>query len=317
MKNIEPLDAVLIAGPTASGKSELGMIVAERLGGTIINSDSMQVYKGLSVLTARPSAADEARVRHALYGFVEPSQAFSVGDWTKAATQKAMEVSEGGGLPIFLGGTGLYLSVLSDGISPVPEVPEGIRTEVRNMADAKGLEALFQEVLAIDPILAERVGPTDSQRLMRALEVFHATGEPLSEWQKRPKQRPFEGRFARIVLEPDRQWVYDRIESRVDRMMGSGALDEVKALTDLELAPDLPVMKALGVQELVKVHCGEKSMDEAVRDIKTQTRRFAKRQLTWFRNQMIAWNRVSAQQMEKKIDDSFTLIMNSGLTSIK
>lgn len=306
----KPINAVLIAGPTASGKSNVAMGLAERLKGTIINADAMQVYEGLRVLTARPSAEDEARVPHKLYGTVPASTAFSVGNWTAAATQAAVEVTREGRLPIFVGGTGMYLSVLSEGISPMPDIPADIRAGVR----AEKLETLFAKVEGVDAASAQRIGPTDPQRLGRALEVFETTGQTLTSWQDKPKVKPFEGAFARLVLEPDRQWVYDRIEQRFDAMVTSGALEEIAALANRDLDPELPLMKALGVPELMSVRRGELALDEAIPEIKTKTRRFAKRQMTWFRNQMISWNRVNAQEMETIIDESFSIIFNSGLT---
>ena len=311
---MEPISAVLIAGPTASGKSDVALGLAERLKGSIINADAMQVYEGLRILTARPSPEDEARVPHRLYGTVPASTAFSVGDWTAAATQAAIEVTRAGRLPIFVGGTGMYLSVLSEGISPMPEIPADIREEVRGIPERQSLAELYELVRKVDAASAERIGPTDPQRLMRALEVFRATGEPLTSWQQKPREKPFEGKFARIVLAPERQWVYDRIEQRFDTMMISGAMQEVEALAKRGLDPDLPLMKALGVEDLIRVQCGKSSLDEAVIEIKTKTRRFAKRQMTWFRNQMITWNRVEAQEMEIKINDIFANILDSGLT---
>lgn len=311
---MEPISAVLIAGPTASGKSDVALGLAERLKGTIINADAMQVYEGLRILTARPSPEDEARVPHRLYGTVPASTAFSVGDWTAAATQAAIEVTGAGRLPIFVGGTGMYLSVLSEGISPMPEIPADIREEVRGIPDRQSLAELYEMVRKVDEASAERIGPTDPQRLMRALEVFRATDEPLTSWQQKPRQKPFEGRFARIVLAPERQWVYDRIERRFDAMVMSGAMQEVEALAKRGLDPDLPLMKALGVEDLIRVQCGKISLEEAVTEIKTKTRRFAKRQMTWFRNQMITWNRIDTQEMETKINNIFANILDSGLT---
>lgn len=311
---MEPISAVLIAGPTASGKSDVALGLAERLKGTIINADAMQVYEGLRILTARPSPEDEARVPHRLYGTVPASTAFSVGDWTAAATQAAIEVTGAGRLPIFVGGTGMYLSVLSEGISPMPEIPADIREEVRGIPDRQSLAELYEMVRKVDEASAERIGPTDPQRLMRALEVFRATDEPLTSWQQKPRQKPFEGMFARIVLAPERQWVYDRIERRFDAMVISGAMQEVEALAKRGLDPDLPLMKALGVEDLIRVQCGKISLEEAVTEIKTKTRRFAKRQMTWFRNQMITWNRLETQEMETKINDIFAIILDSGLT---
>jgi len=310
MKTTEDINAVLIAGPTASGKSDIGIALAERFNGTIINSDAMQVYRGLRILTARPSEADEARVPHRLYGEVEPDIAWSVADWAKAATQIAHEVVAEGRLPIFLGGTGMYLSVLSEGITPMPEIPGEIRADVRSRVP----EELFGQVCAVDPELANRVGPGDPQRLMRALEVFLATGDPLSQWQERPKVRPFEGKFASLVIEPDRAFVYERIEQRFDRMMEEGAMAEIAELAARDLPKDLPIMRALGVPELLRVHCGEMELDDAIPQIKTKTRRFAKRQLTWFRNQMMSWDRVSTQDMESMKQEIFNIILDSSLT---
>lgn len=304
------INAVLIAGPTASGKSDVAMGLAERLNGTIINADAMQVYEGLRILTARPSIEDEALVPHKLYGTVPASTAFSVGEWTDAARDAALEVTREGRLPIFVGGTGMYLSVLSEGISPMPDIPADIRARVRALA----LETLHARVQEVDAVLARRVGATDPQRLARALEVFETTGETMTSWQQKPREKPFEGTFARIVIEPDRQWVYDRIEQRFDTMVTSGAMEEIADLASRNLDPELPLMKALGVSELMSVQRGELALDVAVSEIKTKTRRFAKRQMTWFRNQMISWNRVHTQDMETKIDESFSIILNSGLT---
>ncbi len=308
------IEAILIAGPTASGKSDAAMAVAERFGGVIINTDSLQVYDGLRVLTARPSDENIEKVPHDLYGFVEPSVRFSAGLYAEAAAHALEQAKNIGQLPVFVGGTGLYFSVLTEGLSPIPGVPPSIRDKVRGRLEATSVEALWQEVLRCDPVAAERIGPNDAQRLLRALEVFEATGEPLTSWQARPRTPLLRGRHLGVVLMPDRAWLYERINRRFDEMINEGALDEVRALQALTLAPDVPAMKALGVAELGAYLKGEISLEEAKTSAKMGSRRYAKRQMTWFRNQMIAWNVISEQQSDRKIDELFALICDSGLT---
>ncbi len=301
-------DAVLIAGPTASGKSNVALALAERLQGTIINTDSMQVYDGLRLLTARPSREEEARVPHRLYGFIDPAQACSVGIWGEHALTTYQEVVDQGRVPIFVGGTGLYFSALIDGLSPIPEIPEDVSAQARTLWHEIGANAFAERIAEIDPESAQRVLPTDRQRLIRCLEVYNATGKTLSHWQSLPRKPLIDGNFARFILQPDRAWLYQRCETRFDQMVQVGALDEVRVLMDRGLDPELPAMKALGMPELMAHLRGEMSRDEAVERAKQQTRRYAKRQYTWFRNQMITWNRLEEQESERLIGKIFSII---------
>lgn len=306
-------DAILIAGPTASGKSGVALRLAEELGGVIINTDSMQVYDGLRVLTARPSVADEARVPHRLYGIIDPSVRCSVGIWA-GLVQDCLASLEEDQTPIFVGGTGLYFSVLTDGLSQIPDVSAEVQGRVQGLHDDIGLEHFAGLVAESDPGLVERVGRTDPQRLIRAMAVFEETGRPLSDWQKEPKRPILKGEQVPIVLDPDRDWLYARCNLRFEQMLEEGALEEVAALLARKLDPMLPAMKALGMPELCGLVRGEIPQETAVLEAQKQTRRFAKRQYTWFRNQMIAWNRVSQQQSETLFDEIFTIICDSGLT---
>ena len=292
--------AVLIAGPTASGKSELGLSIAEALDGVIINADSMQVYDALPMLTARPGLEDMARARHMLYGFVPPAMNYSVGHWLDDVTRAIDDVRSSGKLPIILGGTGLYFSALLKGLSPIPDISPDVRAHWR--AEAERLEGaeLHKILSTCDLVMAQRLEPGDRQRIVRALEVLDDTGQSLAEWQKLPGNPLLDfGDVAAFQVAPERAELYARIETRFDWMMEHGALEEVRALLDLELDPGLPVMRALGVRDLRDHLAGALSLDEAVTCAKTQTRRYAKRQLTWLRRNMIAWKPVDQQFMER------------------
>ncbi|HVV94062.1 MAG TPA: tRNA (adenosine(37)-N6)-dimethylallyltransferase MiaA [Hyphomicrobiales bacterium] len=288
------LRAVLIAGPTASGKSAVALALAERLGGTIVNADSMQVYAGLRVLTARPSLADESRAPHRLYGHVDPAEACSVGRWL-GDVRRLLRESHAGPL-IFVGGTGLYFEALTRGLAAVPEVPAAVRAAVR--AEAAGpVDALHAELARRDPVGAARIRPTDRQRLLRALEVLAATGRPLSSWHAKPAPAPLPpAGVARLVLAVDRAELHVRIASRFAAMMGMGALDEAAALATRGLGPELPAMKALGVLPLLRHLHGEIGRSEAVEAVLGDTRRYAKRQGTWFRNRMSDWPRATPER---------------------
>lgn len=283
--------AVLIAGPTASGKSAAALELAERLRGTIVNADSMQVYRELAVLTARPSAADMAGAPHRLYGMVSAAKAYSVGRWLEDTACAFAEASGVGRVPILVGGTGLYFKALIEGLAPVPDVPPEIREHWRDRAEALGAEQLHRELAARDPAMAARLKSTDPQRMVRALEVIDATGVSLAEWQgaSAKPMLPPEG-VVRVVVAPERERLYAAIDTRFESMIGQGALDEVKALIALGLDPGLPAMRAHGVRELGAYLAGASSLDEAVAKAKTETRRYAKRQMTWARRFMADWD---------------------------
>lgn len=280
----------LIAGPTASGKSGLALALAERTGAEIVNADSMQVYGDLSILTARPGPADLARVPHHLYGVADGGEAWSVGRWLRAA-EAALAAIAGRGRPaIVVGGTGLYFRALTEGLSEIPPVPAEVR-DAAEAAYATDGEAAFRERLqGLDPEAAARIAPGDRQRLVRAMSVPMATGRALSVWQA-GEAEPVLSAWRGLVLDPPRAALYARCDARLSAMVEAGALGEVKTLLDRRLDPGLPVMKALGVAEFAAHLHGELSLDEALAQARQATRRYAKRQTTWFRNQTAAWPR--------------------------
>jgi tRNA dimethylallyltransferase len=282
--------AILIAGPTASGKSAAALALAERLGGTVINADSMQVYRELSILTARPKIGDERRAPHRLYGTVPAGEAYSVGHWLEDAA-RAIEASKlEGRLPILVGGTGLYFKALLEGLAPVPHIPPEIRAAWRERAEALGAVGLYRELAARDPAMASRLRPSDPQRLVRALEVIDATGISLDEWQDGNASSVLTAEaVAKLVIAPEREALYAAIDARFDAMIAAGALEEVSALAALGLGPGLPAMRAHGVRELAAYLSGECSLDVATAKAKTETRRYAKRQMTWLRRFMQDW----------------------------
>ncbi|WP_031553229.1 tRNA (adenosine(37)-N6)-dimethylallyltransferase MiaA [Parvularcula oceani] len=274
---------LILAGPTASGKSAAALALARAIGGEIVNADAMQVYEGLRILTARPSECEERVLPHHLYGHVPPEERYSAGRFAREAAGAISGIRSRGHVPVVVGGTGLYLRALTQGLSPVPDIPaERVRDAERAWeADPEGVRAAL---IARDPAAGALV-PADRQRHVRALSVLEATGRPLSSWQKEPPSRLTEGPFRAAVLSPPRDALYDRIERRFDAMIEAGALGELRALLARDLPPGLPLLKALGVPELAAHLRGELALEEAVSAAKRATRRFAKRQLTWFRGQ--------------------------------
>ena len=280
-------NALLIAGPTASGKSALALELARATGGVIINADSMQVYRDLRVITARPSPEEEAVVPHRLYGHVDAAVNFSAGSWVADAALVLAEARAQQRLPIFAGGSGLYFKALTRGLSAVPSIPPEIREGVRARLERDGVEALHAELALRDPVSAERLKPRDRSRIARALEVVEATGRSLTDWHRDglPALLP-QGQFRALFLEPDRDQLYGRIDARFEGMLGAGALEEVAALAERRLDPLLPAMKAHGVPALIRHLRGEITPEEAVVIGRADTRHYAKRQFTWFRHQL-------------------------------
>jgi tRNA dimethylallyltransferase len=277
--------AILIAGPTASGKSALAARLALRHGGVVINTDSKKVYADLRRLTARPDAAEEDRVPHRLYGHVDGALNYSVGHFSRAAT--ALLGSLDGRLPVFVGGTGLYFRALEQGFSEVPPVPEAVRAQVRQEAEGRPTEALHAELARHDPEGAARLRPSDRMRVMRALEIFLATGRPIASFYGDPVPGPLAGRNLRkIFLAPDRAVLRARIDARFRAMIAEGALDEVSRLRARRLDPMLPVMRAHGVPGLIAHLDGAIDLEAAIVRGQADTRAYAKRQFTWFRHQM-------------------------------
>lgn len=282
-----PGKAVLIAGPTASGKSALALALASAHGGTVINTDSMQVYRDLRILTARPTPSEEAQVPHRHYGHVDAAINCSAGMWVRDAAAALAEARAAGRLPIFIGGTGLYFKALTRGLSAVPDIPAAVREDIRARLEAAGPEALHAELARHDPPMAERLKPRDRVRIARALEVVTATGRSLADWQQQgqPPLLP-PGETVAVFLAPERAELYARINARFETMLAHGALDEVAALAARGLDPLLPAMKAHGVPALIRLIRGEIGRDEAIAIGQIDTRHYAKRQFTWFRHQL-------------------------------
>ena len=289
-------EAILIAGPTASGKSALAMRLAERRGGVVINADSMAVYRDLAILTGRPDAADLARVPHRLYGHRDAAEPHSVGIWLEEAAAELRRAWAMGALPVVVGGTGLYFKALTEGLSDIPAVPESVRAAVR--AEAAGLapEALHARLRARDPLTAAGLRASDPQRVIRALEVLAATGRPLAAFQasRAAPVLPL-SRVQAIALAPERASLRAAIDARFDRMMASGALAEVARLRDRGLDPALPAMRALGVPPLLAHLAGDLSLAEAVARSKAETRAYAKRQETFARHQLAGFARAAPE----------------------
>ena len=282
--------AILIAGPTASGKSALALALAEKIGGTIVNADSMQVYRDLRVITARPTPAEEARVPHRLYGHVDAGENYSVGRWCRDVGTVLAEIERQGRVAILVGGTGLYFKALTTGLAAVPPIPAEIRAQVRARLASEGAAVLHGELMRLDPATAQRLMLNDRSRICRALEVVLATGRSLTDWHREGLPALVDSaRAAKIFLTCERKQLVTRIETRFAAMLEAGALDEVRALAARKLDPLLPAMKAHGVPWLIRHLNGEISLDVAAAGAIMDTRRYAKRQLTWFRNQMTDW----------------------------
>lgn len=306
---LRPHGTVLIAGPTASGKSRLALELAQAVGGVVVNADSMQVYRELRVITARPTPQDEVLAPHRLYGFRPAAQPYSVGLWL-ADIARVLEEARADGYPVFVvGGTGLYFSALTEGLSDIPPIPADVRDRWRTESAARHVAELHAILSARDPHTAKRLRPNDTQRIVRALEVLDATGVPLSVWQERKAAPLLSGHSAlKVVLLPDRAEIYARCDARFDAMLEAGALEEAVALAQLGLPQDAPAMRAVGVAPLLAHVRGEVSLDMARMAAQMETRRYAKRQLTWIKSKMLSWNRLSAQSMERTKSEIIVLM---------
>ena len=280
--------ALIVAGPTASGKSALAIECARRIGGVVINADSMQVYDGLRVLTARPTPDEEAMVPHELYGVRDAGAAASVAWWRDAALAAMAAARAGGLVPILCGGTGLYLRALREGLAPMPPIPEPVRRAARDLLAAEGPAALHARLARADPDSAASLRPSDSQRIARAWEVLVATGEGIAAWQAKAGDEPAPWRFAAILLDPPRDALRQAIATRWAAMLGAGAIEEVQHLLARGLDPTLPAMRAHGVPELAAHLTGAITLDAASVRAILNTGQYTKRQATWFRHQSLA-----------------------------
>jgi tRNA dimethylallyltransferase len=295
----------LIAGPTASGKSALALALAERIGGTIVNADASQVYRDLRIVSARPSAEEEARVPHRLFGHVDAAVAHNAAAWADEAKAAIVDIHAAGGTPILVGGTGLYIRTLLDGIAPVPEIDPALRAEVRALAVSEAHAALSRE----DAEAAARLRPSDTTRVARALEVIRSTGRTLAEWQQqRVGGIGVTVRLSSVLLVPDSAWLAARIDARFLAMIESGAVEEVEALMARGLDPALPAMRAIGVPEIAEWRAGALDRSTMVQRAQAASRQYAKRQRTWFRHQPPAdW---------KRIEESYNSVTGIFITSL-
>ena len=292
-----PETPLLIAGPTASGKSALALVRAKRDGGIVINADSMQVYADLAILTARPSHAETAEAPHRLYGHVPAAETYSVARWLEDVRAVLDEALSLRARPIIVGGTGLYFKALLEGLSPVPPIPAEIRLRWREAALAAEPGDLHRRLAECDPLMAVRLAPGDTQRITRALEVFAATGRSLADWQREPGRPLIDAiNTERNVVSLPRETLRHRCDRRFDLMMAAGALDEVRNLLGQRLASDLPAMRALGVGPLAAYLAGTMTCEEAVARAKLETHQYVKRQETWLKRQMSDWTRVESRE---------------------
>jgi tRNA dimethylallyltransferase len=304
MAGIDPQAAssiILLAGPTASGKSALALELADRIGGVIVNADALQVYRDLRVLTARPSAEDERRVPHLLYGHVGAAENYSVGRWLGEAAAVLDEARREGRPAIVVGGTGLYFKALTEGLTSLPPIPPEVRERWRERGATEEPAVLHAALAERDPEGAAAIRASDRTRIVRALEVLEATGAPLREWQKKGSTPVVSADARRFVLEIDRERLAERIGARLDAMVREGALEEVAALAQMKLDPASPIMKAVGVRELLAHVEGGAGLEEALAQTRRATLQYAKRQMTWFRNQMAHWPRIEAGNIWKAI----------------
>ena len=307
-------NTILIAGPTASGKSRLAIELAQALDGVIINADSMQVYRELRVLTARPGAREEAAVPHRLYGITSAVAPFSVGRWLELVQTEITNACQAGRTAIIVGGTGLYFQALTEGMAEIPDIPEPARQAARAKLRALGPAGLHAALAARDPVMAARLKPTDPQRLVRAYEVIAGTGVSLATWQQRPATTTLAPPWHGFVLNWPRQQLYRRCDERLAAMLDHGALKEVAELAAMDLDPGLPAMKALGVPELIRHSRGEIGRAQALAAAQQATRRYAKRQMTWFRNKMCSWIAINSQDSESFLEKNIPFIMQNLLT---
>lgn len=301
--------AILIAGPTASGKSALALAIAKSCGGTIINADSMQVYAELRILTARPMPADEEIAPHRLYGHVSVTKNYSVAAWLEDVDAAIRDVRAMGRTPIIIGGTGLYFMALTRGLSPVPAIPDEIRRHWRQVACERPAQELYQELRRRDPITAAQLRESDRQRIVRAIEVYEATGTPLAHWQEKPGTPlllPEE--YVGLVVDLPRADLYARADARFAQMISEGALEEATLMRAMQLNADLPATRALGLGPLMACVAGEISLEEASEVTCRDTRHYIRRQLTWLRRNMIAWEWTQTKRMEQIKRSGFSFV---------
>lgn len=290
---------ILISGPTASGKSNFSIKLAKKINGEIINADSMQVYKELKILSARPNTKDYQKIKHHLYGFHSVKNNFSTGDWLKIAIKKIKEVKKRNKTPIFVGGTGLYFKALTDGLVSIPNIPIKYRNNIRDLQKKLGQKKFYQKLIKLDPYSKENINPTDTQRSIRAYEVKQFTKKSLHDWFKNTKSYFDKDDFFKIYIDYPREELIQRISKRAEQMIEMGAVNEVKSFIKLKVRKDKSVNKAIGIQEIKEYLEKRKDMPDVIEKISIKTRQYAKRQSTWARGNMMSWLKLSPQGLKK------------------
>ena len=290
---------ILISGPTASGKSSFAIKLAKKVDGEIINADSMQVYKQLKILSARPDPKQYDKIRHHLYGFHDVKKNFSTGDWLKLVNKKIKDLQRRKKTPILVGGTGLYFKALIDGLVNIPNISAKLRNQTRNMQKKLGQKKFYEKLLRLDPLLIGKINPTDSQRSIRAYEVKKFTKKSLYEWFKKTKSNFLEADFFKLYIDYPRQELIERINQRTEKMIENGAIKEVKDFIKLKVRKDKSVNKAIGVMEIKDFLNKEKNLEQIKEKIAIKTRQYAKRQSTWARGNMISWIKLKPQDINK------------------
>jgi len=290
---------ILISGPTASGKSEFSIQLAKKIKGEIINADSMQVYKELKILTARPIKKEYLKIKHHLYGFLSVKRKFSTGKWLKLVNEKITIIKKKKKIPILVGGTGLYFKALTDGLVKIPNIPIKFRNEIRNLQKKIGQKKFYKELIKIDPSIKYKINPTDTQRSIRAYEVKLYTNKSLIDWFKNTKSRYTYDDFVKIYIDFPRQDLLSRISSRVDQMLKQGAIDEVKKFLQLKISKDKTTNKVIGISEIKDFINKKSDLNEVKEKITIKTRQYAKRQRTWARGQMKNWQKVNPKDLKQ------------------
>ena len=290
---------ILISGPTASGKSNFSIKLAKKINGEIINADSMQVYKELKILSARPNTKDYQKIKHHLYGFHSVKNNFSTGDWLKIAIKKIKEVKKRNKTPIFVGGTGLYFKALTDGLVSIPNIPIRFRNKIRTLHKNLGQKKFYQKLIKLDPYSKKNINPTDTQRSIRAYEVKQFTKKSLHDWFENTKSYFDKDDFFKIYIDYPREELIQRISKRAEQMIEMGAVNEVKRFIKLKVRKDKSVNKAIGIHEIKEYLEKRKDMLDVIEKISIKTRQYAKRQSTWARGHMISWLKLSPQDLKK------------------
>ena len=290
---------ILISGPTASGKSNFAIKLANKIGGEIINADSMQVYKELRILTARPTTKEYQKIKHHLYGFQSVKKKFSTGKWLKLVTEKIAIIKKRKNIPILVGGTGLYFKALTDGLVKIPNIPIKFRNKIRNLQKKVGQKKFFKQLIKLDPLINEKINSTDVQRSIRAYEVKSYTKKSLVDWFKNTKAKFDDDDFIKIYIDYPRQDLLENISTRVEQMLKQGAIEEVKKFLKLKIGQDKTSNKVIGINEIKDFLNKKSDLSEVKEKITVKTRQYAKRQSTWARGQMMNWQKVNPKDLKK------------------